>query len=110
MPADPSHKNHGKTGTTELRTGKVLLHETYYNQLQFNPHFPLETESPLGTNAASYSIREKDMGHDFRIPLNIAFNKFEDGILYRVQNTQPVGLGSPATLQAPFAGPLGNSS
>lgn len=24
--------------------------------------------------------------------------------------TQPVGFGSPATLQAPFAGPLGNSS
>lgn len=87
--------NHGLTGTTELRTGKVLLHETYYNQLQFNPDFPLETETHLGTNAASYSIREKDMGHDFRIPLNCAFNKFEDGILYRLQNTQPVGLGDP---------------
>lgn len=87
--------NHGKTGTTELRTGKVLLHETYYNQLQFNPDFPLEIETPEGANAASYSIREKDMGHDFRIPLNCAFNKIEEGILYRVQNTQPVGLGDP---------------
>jgi len=37
--------NHGSTGTTELRTGKVFLHDTYYNQLQFNPQFPLETES-----------------------------------------------------------------
>ncbi len=87
--------NHGKTGTTELLTGKVFLHATYYNQLQFNPDFPLETESPLGTNAASYSIRERDMGHDFRIPLNIAFNKLEEGILYRQQNTQPAGLGNP---------------
>ncbi|MDF7824602.1 DUF2264 domain-containing protein [Pontiellaceae bacterium B12227] len=87
--------NHGTTGTTELRTGKVKLHETYYNQLQFNPDFPLETETPLGTNAASYSIREKDMVHDFRIPLDVAFNKFEDDILYRLQNTQPVGLGDP---------------
>ena len=87
--------NHGTTGTTELRTGKVQQHETYYNQLQFNPDFPLETETPEGANAASYSIREKGMGHEFRIPLNIAFNKIEENILYRVQNTQPVGLGDP---------------
>jgi hypothetical protein len=87
--------NHGATGTTELRSGKVFLHETYYNQLQFNPDFPLETETSFGSNAASYSIRERDMGHNFRIPLNTAFNTFEDGILYRVQNTQPVGLGDP---------------
>ena len=32
--------NHGKTGTTELRTGKVYSHDAYYNQLQFNPDFP----------------------------------------------------------------------
>lgn len=87
--------NYGSTGTTELRTGKVTLHETYYNQLQFNPDFPIEPETPLGTNAASYSIREKDMGHHFRIPLNCAFNKIEDGLLYRLQNTQPSGLGDP---------------
>jgi len=87
--------NHGKTGTTELRSGKVFLHEPYYNQLQFNPHFCLESESGEGTNAASYSIREYNIGHDFRIPLNIAFNRFEDGLLYRLQNTQPVGLGDP---------------
>ncbi len=79
--------NHGRTGTTELRTGKVFLHDTYYNQLQFNPDFLLEPELPEGTNAASYSIREKDMGHNFRIPLNFNFNKFEDGVLYRQQNT-----------------------
>ncbi len=87
--------NYGKTGTTELRSGKVFIHDTYYNQLQFNTHFCPESESPEGTNAASYSIREYDIGGDFRIPLNIAFNKFQDGLLYRVQNTQPVGLGDP---------------
>jgi len=87
--------NHGSTGTTELRTGKVFLHDTYYNQLQFNPDFLLEPELPGGSNAASYSIREKDMGHDFRIPMNFNFNKFEDGVLYRQQNTQPMGLGDP---------------
>jgi len=87
--------NHGRTGTTELRTGKVRLHETYYNQLQFNPDFLLESETPLGANAASYSVREHGADHDFRIPLNCAFNRLEDGILYRVQNTQPVGLGDP---------------
>jgi hypothetical protein len=87
--------NHGRTGTTELRTGKVRLHETYYNQLQFNPDFLLESETPLGANAGSYSIRESGTDHDFRIPLNCAFNKLEDGILYRVQNTQSVGLSNP---------------
>ena len=87
--------NHGSTGTTELRAGKVFLHETYYNQLQFNPHFCPETESKEGSNAASYSIREWGMGHDFRIPLNMAFNRIEHGILFRQQNTQPLGLGDP---------------
>lgn len=87
--------NHGLTKTTEIRTAKVHLHDTYYNQLQFNPDFPLETETGEGANAASYSIREKDLGADFRIPLNIAFNKIEDGLLYRLQNTQPLGLGDP---------------
>jgi hypothetical protein len=87
--------NHGRTGTTELRTGKVFLHETYYNQLQFNPHFCPEVETGEGSNGSSYSVRETGLGHDFRIPLNIAFNKFEDGIFYRQQNTQPVGLGDP---------------
>lgn len=88
--------NHGLTGTTELRTGKVYPHDAYYNQLQFNPDFPLEPESADGANAASYSVREKDKGDGFRIPLNIAFNKFEDGVLYRLQNTQPQGLGDPS--------------
>jgi hypothetical protein len=88
--------NHGKTGTAELRTGKVLSHDTYYNQLQFNTDFCLEPETPEGANASSYSIRERDMGHKFRIPLNCAFNKIEEGILYRQQNTQPVGLGDPS--------------
>lgn len=87
--------NHGSTGTTEFRTGKVFLHETYYNQLQFNPHFNPETETDTGANAANYSIREHGLESGFRIPLNIAFNKFEGGILYRQMNTQPVGLGDP---------------
>jgi len=87
--------NHGATGTTELRTGKVKLHETYYNQLQFNPDFPLEPETPAGANAASYSIREHGSKQNYRIPLNCAFNKLDDGILFRVQNTQSVGLGDP---------------
>lgn len=87
--------NHGGTGTTELRTGKVFLHDTYYNQLQFNPHFCLETETPEGANASSYTIREYGSGRPFRIPLNTAFNRFEGGVMYRQQNTQPVGLGDP---------------
>lgn len=87
--------NYGVTGAAELRSGKVFLHETYYNQLQFNTHFCPEIESPKGTNAASYSIREYNSGHNFRIPLNIAFNKIQDGLLYRVQNTQPVDRGQP---------------
>jgi len=98
--------NHGKIGTTEIRTSKVSIHDTYYNQLQFNPHFLLETESKDGTNAANYSVRELSIGNertpligvglDFRIPVNIAFNKIEDGILYRQLNIPPVGLGDPA--------------
>ena len=87
--------NHGATGTTELRTGKHSLHDTYYNQLQFNPDFPLETETDIGANAAHYSIRELGLGTGYRIPLNTAFNKFENGVLYRQLNTQPVGLGDP---------------
>ena len=87
--------NHGARGTTELKPAKVLLNETYYNQLQLNPDFPLEAPSPEGANAANYTVREHDAGHDFRMPLSIAFNKFEDGVLYRVQNTKPKGGSDP---------------
>lgn len=87
--------NHGSTGTTELRTGKVFLHDTYYNQLQFNPDFTLEPETEAGANAANYSIRELGLGTGYRIPLNIAFNKVDGDVLYRQLNTQPVGLGDP---------------
>ncbi len=87
--------NHGISGTTELRTGKVFLHDTYYNQLQFNPDFPLEPETELGANAANYSIRELDLETGYRIPLNIAFNKIEEDVFYRQLNTQPTGLGDP---------------
>ena len=82
--------NRGDTGTTEIYTGKVPEHAPYYNQLSFNTDFCYEDESAAGANPANYSIRDH-AGGDFRIPLSISFNRFEDGIMFRTLNTKAAG-------------------
>lgn len=82
--------NHGKTGTTEVVTGKVPQHAPFYNQLAFNTSFCYEDENEEGANPINYSVRDHG-GGGFRIPLSIGFNKFENGVMYRTLNMKAGG-------------------
>jgi len=85
--------NHGKTGTTEVRTGKVSHHDPYYVQLQFNAHFCWEALTGTGANAGVYSIREVGINEPFRIARGIEWAGFSDGVLYRRMDMKRSSMG-----------------
>jgi len=53
--------NHGKTGTTEIITGKVYYDDQNYSKLSFNTHFPWEAHDPKGGTSMEYSFRSLDL-------------------------------------------------
>jgi hypothetical protein len=87
--------NHGRTGSTELWTGKAPKRDPFYAQLSYHTAFPLEDEAPEGATAMTYSIKEEGVEMPFRTPLRLGFYKEENGVLYRQFNTKPSGLGDP---------------
>jgi len=52
--------NHGKTGTSEIISGKVYYNDQNYSKLSFNTHFPWEDHDPDGGTAMEYSFRSLD--------------------------------------------------
>jgi len=78
--------NHGKTGTTEIRSAKVSHGEPYYNQLLFNTAFCWEAQTESGANAGIYSFRETGCNEPFHIPCAIGYSRVEDEVLYRQLN------------------------
>ncbi|HET9914776.1 MAG TPA: DUF2264 domain-containing protein, partial [Anaerolineales bacterium] len=52
--------NHGKTGTSEIISGKVYYDDHNYSKLSFNTHFPWEDHNPNGGTAMEYSFRSLD--------------------------------------------------
>ncbi len=52
--------NHGKTGTSEIRPGKVYYDDPNYSKLIYNTHFPWEDHNPAGGTAMEYSYRSLD--------------------------------------------------
>ncbi|MBN2117986.1 MAG: DUF2264 domain-containing protein [Anaerolineales bacterium] len=52
--------NHGKTGTSEIISGKVYYDDHNYSKLSFNTHFPWEDHNPDGGTAMEYSFRSLD--------------------------------------------------
>ena len=52
--------NHGKTGTSEIISGKVYYDDHNYSKLAFNTHFPWEDHNPYGGTSMEYSFRSLD--------------------------------------------------
>lgn len=52
--------NHGKTGTSEIISGKVYDDDHNYSKLVFNTHFPWEDHNPQGGTSQEYSFRSLD--------------------------------------------------
>lgn len=78
--------NHGRSGTTEIKAGKVPHGDTYYAQLHFNTAFCCEKFAHDGPNSGMYSIREiRENGRDevFRGPRRIIWGGVRENVLYR---------------------------
>jgi len=52
--------NHGKTGTSEIISGKVYDDDHNYCKLVFNTHFPWEDYNPEGGTSQEYTFRSLD--------------------------------------------------
>lgn len=91
--------NHGKTGTTEIRTAKVNERDPNYNKLTYNSHFPWEADSDSGISAMNYSFQNLEpasynANHDvikYATPCHIFHISQQDDILYRqlIMQKQP---------------------
>lgn len=98
--------NYGKTGTSEIISGKVYYNDPNYSKLSFNTHFPWEAHDPQGGTAMEYSFRSLDprdvRGEDINFYLtglkvdnsvelnrlfttsqSMLFNGVRSGVLYR---------------------------
>jgi hypothetical protein len=98
--------NHGKTGTSEIISGKVYYDDPNYSKLLYNTHFPWEDHNPQGGTSMEYSFRSLDprdlRGDDINFYLtgialensseknrrfttsqSMFFNGFRDDVLYR---------------------------
>jgi hypothetical protein len=98
--------NHGKTGTSEIVSGKVYYDDPNYSKLVYNTHFPWEDHNPGGGTSMEYSYHSLDprdlRGDDvnfyltgkavdnksstkpvFTTSQSMFFNGMRDGVLYR---------------------------
>lgn len=98
--------NHGKTGTSEIVSGKVYYDDPNYSKLVYNTHFPWEDQSPGGGTSMEYSYHSLDprdlRGDDvnfyltgkaidnksssekvFTFSQSMFFNGYREGVLYR---------------------------
>ncbi len=98
--------NHGKTGTSEIISGKVYYDDPNYSKLVYNTHFPWEDHNPSGGTSMEYSYHSLDprdlRGDDvnfyltgkaidnkeskekvFTTSQSMFFNGYRGGVLYR---------------------------
>ncbi len=98
--------NHGKTGTSEIVSGKVYYDDPNYSKLVYNTHFPWEDHNPAGGTSMEYSYHSLDprdlRGDDvnfyltgkaidnklsaekvFTTSQSMFYNGFRQGVLYR---------------------------
>lgn len=80
--------NHGKTGTTEIKTAKVLMKKGHpwiadYSRLSFNSEFPWEEIDKTGPVSMNYSLKYGQNSEQYSVPNLIMYGGEEDGVLYR---------------------------
>jgi hypothetical protein len=98
--------NHGRTGASEILSGKVYDDDHNYSKLAFNTHFPWEDHTPEGGTSQEYSFRSLDprdvsgadinfyltgrkvdnrasLQGEFTTAQSILFNGVRGGVLYR---------------------------
>ena len=75
--------DHGPTGTSEFRPGKIHNQDPNYCRLAYNTSFPWEAEREDGITGADLTVQL--LGHDERakLPMHVNAAGCRDGVLYR---------------------------
>lgn len=102
--------NYGRSGHSELRTGKAGPDDPNYNRLAFHTAFPWEALDPASGMAMHYTRRLNDPveGEGFIMPVHVAWIGIRDGVLHRqLQMNRFVNGNSPVIDLADVSLPLG---
>lgn len=75
--------NHGNTGASEIRPGKVHNQDPNYCRLAYNTSFPWEAEREDGIVSADLSVKILNVDEKAKLPLHVDASGYRDGVLYR---------------------------
>lgn len=81
--------NYGRSGHSEIRTGKAEPDDPSYNRLSYHTAFPWETLDPASGMAMHYTrlLNDPVEGEGFRMPVKMFWRGYRDGVLYRQAQT-----------------------
>ncbi len=72
--------NHGPSGTTDVRPGKINNRDPNYSRLVYNSAFPWSADGPT---AISNAITLLDEGGKAILPMHVSLAGYRQGVLYR---------------------------
>ena len=75
--------NHGSTGTSELRPGKIHNQDPNYCRLVYNTSFPWEAEREDGITSSDLSLLLLDYDDRAKLPIHVDAAGYRNNVLYR---------------------------
>jgi hypothetical protein len=75
--------NHGKSGTSEIRPGKIHNQDSNYCRLVYNTAFPWEAERDDGITSSGLSLLLIDHDDKAKLPSHVDAAGYRDNVLYR---------------------------
>ena len=75
--------NHGSSGTSELRPGKIHNQDPNYCRLVYNTAFPWEAEREDGIVSSDLSVLLVNYDKKAKLPMHVDAAGFRDSVLYR---------------------------
>lgn len=75
--------NHGSTGTSELRPGKIHNQDPNYCRLVYNTSFPWEAEREDGIASSDLTLLLVDYDDKAKLPIHVDAAGYRNNVLYR---------------------------
>jgi hypothetical protein len=75
--------NHGTSGTSELRPGKIHNQDPNYCRLVYNTAFPWEADGENGITSSDLSVHLVNLNNKPQLPMHVDAAGFRNNVLYR---------------------------
>jgi hypothetical protein len=75
--------NHGSSGTSEMRPGKIHNQDPNYCRLVYNTAFPWEAEREDGITSSELSVLLVNYDDKAKLPMHVDAAGYRDNVLYR---------------------------